>query len=467
MRRVQGACFAFLVVLAACEDAVKVEPAEGHVLLLVDTDAPLPRARAPGPLDPAPLFDRLRIQVYAPGATVPCEGCTNEFSIDEDLLRRGAASVGIAPLPETSGYRARVRMFSRRLTGEDGEPDPDAVLETVVALPVVGATGKIEASVVLHTDDVGTKVGSLEEPIEPTLGAASSSAVGTWPLAARVACAEDPPPGMVCVPGGAYWMGDRRKPWAVLPGHDVTRPRLVVLSPFFMDAHEVTAGEFRAQGKGIPAYAYPGGTTGATLLDYCTYAPSLVGRDEMPMNCLLWSGASAYCRRRGADLPTEAQTEYVAGGLQNLAFPWGEDVPACEDAVFSRLGYGLFANSTTTCRPAEPYGGPVEVGTSRRDRLALPTGTIVDIAGNVAEFQRDRWHRKDEPCWVKPGVYQDPVCGNAQPLSVDGDRRTVRGGNWLVTGGQLERTNRASAQTPIYASPEVGFRCVKPSAPLE
>src|SRR5204863_9318693 len=62
-----------------------------------------------------------------------------------------------------------------------------------------------------------------------------------------------------------------------------------------------------------------------------------------------------------------------------------------------------------------------------RDWLVLPTGTLFDLAGNLAEWALDRYSRQDEPCWNHPGVFVDPVCDTA---GVDGDLRATRGGSW-------------------------------------
>src|SRR6185295_5378089 len=125
-------------VLAACA-AERVEPAAGQVLLHFDTDAPLPVAGgAPvGYMDPLPLFDRVRIEVYAPGEDVPCAGCTNEFAIDIDMLKEGRASIGIVPPANTPGHRARVRMFLAALRLADGLPVPDATVDVTIFLPAV------------------------------------------------------------------------------------------------------------------------------------------------------------------------------------------------------------------------------------------------------------------------------------------------------------------------------------------
>jgi formylglycine-generating enzyme required for sulfatase activity len=174
-----------------------------------------------------------------------------------------------------------------------------------------------------------------------------------------------------------------------------------------------------------------------------------------------WSSARAVCAAVGAQLPSEAQLEYVESGLGRHAFVWGDDLPTCEDAVFGRTGYGQFASDTAPCKPDVPPGGTRDVGSGARDRLVLETGTLLDLAGNVGEFARDDWNRHDEPCWTAPGVYRDPVCSGKS--AIDGASHATRGGDWVVTRGQLTRISRASA-SPSLLSPELGFRCSRPAS---
>src|SRR5690606_2650586 len=67
--------------LVGCSDDL---PPIGQVRLAIDTDAPLPPppGEVLGPAEPAPLFDSLRVDVYPPGASEPCAGCSRTFGLD-------------------------------------------------------------------------------------------------------------------------------------------------------------------------------------------------------------------------------------------------------------------------------------------------------------------------------------------------------------------------------------------------
>ncbi len=56
----------------------------------------------------------------------------------------------------------------------------------------------------------------------------------------------------------------------------------------------------------------------------CSLSPEL----DQPQNCVSWFDAQAYCKARGAGLPTEEEWEYAARGPNSLVFPWGNSYDA-------------------------------------------------------------------------------------------------------------------------------------------
>ena len=473
MRAVQArASGAALLCLAAC--GARVAPNTGQILLYVDTDAPIasPSNPALGPTDPLPLFDRVRIDLFRPGAADPCDGCSNDFGIDADQLRTGA-SVGLVPDPGVLGYRARVRLYRGAFATSAGDPDPSTTVDVTVSLLPIGTLGLIEQTVLLPTGDVGQPKGSLDVPLDPTPGRPASSEVGTWGPAARVPCSGPAGAAEVCILGGAYWMGN---PLAVnLNEQDQgTRPRLVVVSPYFLGTTEVTVQQFRASGA-RPVNKWSTGTTGTAWADWCTFAasprPCSMGFpcDDDVQNCVSWIEARTYCMSNGRDLPTEAQYEYAASGMQSHLYVWGEDAPQCGDATYG-VGGGtsqLLQNVADGC-PVTGFGGPSLPGAGRLDALITADGTVVDLAGNVSEWARDVWNRDDEACWSLPGVYTDPLCQTPSPA--DGFDHTVRGGEWLAPPSDLHAASRilegqtGPGQVIDQGDIGVGFRCVRPGA---
>ena len=452
MRRECGSVACMLIAFGgACHQA---PPAKGQVVLYLDTDAALPSS--PGAeAAPPPLFDRMRIDLYPPGATDPCDGCTQIVAIDADEVNAGNLSLGVMPPEGEPGWIVRARMY-RNVSLQGGEPTPDGTVDVTAALPTVTRGRVAEISLFLHVDDVASPVGSLDQPIDPTPGRVTRGHAGSWPGAQVVPCSGDAGPGEVCVPGGAYWMGNP----LLIAGYGADSAaniqRIVVVSPFFLDAHEVTVAEFRA-GGGQGAFPWSGSHAGQATEDWCTFTASPSANDGLPLDCIDWAPARRFCQSRGADLPTEAEFEYVAGGMRSSLYVWGDDDPACGDAVFALGGYGVLFGNDDHCRAPSDVGGPLPPGRPRtdRDQLTLAGGTIVDLGGNLSEWALDQWQGQDGPCWGT-GVFVDPLCGPGG----SGPTRPSRGGNWLTTAFAMRAAWRASVDSTA-APPEQGFRCAR------
>jgi sulfatase modifying factor 1 len=320
-----------------------------------------------------------------------------------------------------------------------------------VRIPVQEEGEVTSLHVVLPAERVARPLGSRDAPIDAAEGLPDPELVGSWPPAQRRACDGPAPAGMVCVPGGAFWMGD-----ASQVGAEGDQRRLVGLSPFFVDATEVTPLEYKNVGsewRVTDPYV-----EGAPL---CTIAQGVAvppGQGRRAANCLRHLAAEVHCNVRGAMLPTEAQLEYLMGGLRSARFPWGGDLPGCEDAVFARAQES--GGPEAACYSPGELEGPHRPASGARDVLVLPSGTVFDLAGNLAEWTFDAWNRQDEACWGV-GVYQDPFCDEA---SRDGDGLVVvRGGDWTEppTLAHAARRRRVDAAEYDYT---VGFRCAMPAA---
>lgn len=468
--------------LAACGDL----PAQGQLVLYVDTDAILPPEPGvvPAAGEPAPLFDSLSVQIFEPGQAQPCDGCERVFPLDRGVLARLEASFGVPAVVGVAGYRARIRLFDSRatLSGTVPEQRADAsepsasVVDAFVALPMVEPEVVHRHTVVLRTDDVGTPMGSLDAPVAVQVGQPEASLVGTWPGARRIGCADAPPEGQVCVAGGAFWMGNPRGRGNGVGDASFER-RLVVVSPFFVDAHEVTVAEYRAWPGHDDDFLQrrAGGTSALVWQNLCSFTDDAEAPfDAWPVVCVGFAGARAYCQSRGADLPTEAQFEYVAGALESRLYVWGSEEPGCDDAVLNRFDPGGFASpgqGFEPCPVEQLPGGPETNGSlidpPRLDRLVLAQGAVYDLVGNAAEWVLDAWNRQTEPCWSSGGVYRDPLC---TAPSIDGVARVFRGGSWIIGPRQAIAAYRGGPLTDAGVAAgqgiDLGFRCVRPATPL-
>ena len=438
-----------LLLLASCDPAAL--PPTGQFVVHVTTDAPLPQRAGNETEEVVPLFDRLRIEVFPQGASSPCAECVREFEVDAALVDRGDASMGVVPPSGSVGTRIRVRLF--RGTLDATSPRPGSTIEQVIALPRTPEEGIRHLTVTLLTEKVGDPQGTLDDPVVAVAGQPPRGVVGTWSGARRSGCDGSSRDGEVCIPGGPFWLGDPRIDFTGAIDMQGGVERLVVLSPFFLDDREVTVGAFRASGleertqSGAVFNPRPAGGG-----DFCTYRETPGPDDTLPVNCVTWRLAEAYCVSQGKRLPTEAELAYAASGLGEHSYVWGEDIPVCGDAVFER------GDADGAC--ATLGLGPTSAGQGARDRLDPGGGMVFDLAGNLMEFAADFWQLDEEPCWFGSGVLRDPLCD--EPSALDRIGRTVRGGDFTDPPLFLRAALRTYMLGESKATNEqVGFRCAR------
>ncbi|WP_394841987.1 formylglycine-generating enzyme family protein [Pendulispora brunnea] len=424
---------------------------EGHIIFHIDTDAPLPTAEdevgtMSDPLRAPYLFDTLYIEFFSPNSDTACRTCKRFFGVDRDLFAQG-----VTMTVRGNVNRARVSLYRSESLSDD------TALEMVVQLPPLPAEGAVHASIVLETKTVGSLVGAMDKPWPATLGAPSSSRVGTWTSPRRTECKEAPRPGEACIPGGAFFLGSNR----LLDAEREYRPlseRLVTLQPFYLDDREVTQGAIadwlRDTNKDPDSVLVRwDGTFSGEPRSYCTY-----GRPEptLPINCISKEAALEYCRSRGGTLPTDAEFEYAAGNLRWQPYIWGTDPPSCGDAVWGLLPGQRCETSLVT--------GPLAWSAERvgRDVLKLPTGEVYDLAGNLSEWVFDDGNVDGDACWPsQTRVYDNPRCIQPKVPQLS----MLRGGNWADDAGlELQAPYRREVDVQAHSSPKglfIGFRCAR------
>jgi sulfatase modifying factor 1 len=231
----------------------------------------------------------------------------------------------------------------------------------------------------------------------------------------------------VCIPQGQFVMGSAA---ANLGGtfSDHSPPHTVTLSAYFIDAYEVTVGRFRAC---VQAGACDPPAATATG---CTFSAQPGSADLLPVNCILYASASAFCKWDGGRrLPTEAEWERVARGTAASNYPWG-DTFSCEHAVVA---------ATTSCSAYDPKL-PAQVG---KLQAGVSAEGVYDLVGNVAE-------------WVSDWVGSYPRTDVTDPTGpTTGTQHVVRGGDWLSPTTQAMAYLRRSSMPTNSGT--LGFRCVR------
>jgi formylglycine-generating enzyme len=111
-----------------------------------------------------------------------------------------------------------------------------------------------------------------------------------------------------------------------------------------------------------------------------TDTPAAAADEVLPIICVNWFQAFAFCIWDGGRLPTEAEWEYAAvGGDQNNLYPWGSAPPDCSRATFW---------DNATCKPATVLAvGSKPAGNARWQHM--------DMIGNTSEWVLDEWGSYD------------------------------------------------------------------------
>src|SRR5262245_29483056 len=134
-----------------------------------------------------------------------------------------------------------------------------------------------------------------------------SAALIVWHRLARM-------PKTVEVPAGELEMGAADGEPDEQPVHRVQ------VAAFDIDATEVTTEAYAACVRAGKCEAP------STFHANCNGTGPDVARH--PVNCVTWKMADAFCRWRGARLPTEEEWEYAARGPRSQTYPWGNEASA-------------------------------------------------------------------------------------------------------------------------------------------
>jgi formylglycine-generating enzyme required for sulfatase activity len=231
---------------------------------------------------------------------------------------------------------------------------------------------------------------------------------------------------------------------------------VATIRSFFLDKFEVTVGRMKrfvaaqpdptlVQGKGksqyiendagwLTAYVLPPTASALTeLFKSCagtTWSDNNEGDVTLPINCVPFNVAYAFCIWDGGRLPTDAEWNYAAvGGAEQRTYPWAPITAG---------------DPITPAHATYDSSGPSAVGTK-----ALGNGRWghADLAGNLSEWTLDYHQEYLLPC---------NDCLNAAPTTDRVERGGAYSSSSLFLSSPLRGYGDASETIP-----ERGFRCAR------
>ena len=242
---------------------------------------------------------------------------------------------------------------------------------------------------------------------------------------------------MVPVPGGTFVMGDAE-------GDANEAPREVRVDAFSLMRTEVTNAQFAAfvaetghltdverSGAG---YVWRGRwrlTQGASWRSPSAGGSGIAGLDDHPAVQVSANDAEAFCAHYGLRLPSEAEWEFAARGLDGRRFPWGDAPPRQQTGVAPLANFG----TVPCCAPDETDGHRLTAPVGRYPAGASPFG-LLDMAGNV-------WEWTASPFPGRPDT---------------GSSAAAAGATTPIACGSAT----ATATPPHFGLDMVGFRCAGP-----
>jgi formylglycine-generating enzyme required for sulfatase activity len=174
-----------------------------------------------------------------------------------------------------------------------------------------------------------------------------------------------------------------------------------------------------------------------------TWTNTASTQENLPINCVSWWEAYAFCIWDGGFLPSEAEWEYAAaGGNQQREYPWGAAAPgtASQYAIYNCY----YPNGSSMCSAVDTQNiapvGSALAGAGLFGQL--------DLAGNVWQWNLD---------WYATSYTLCSDCADTTASSY----RVFRGGSFNLGTAALLPSVTFYFGPPGYRSALNGFRCAR------
>jgi sulfatase modifying factor 1 len=172
---------------------------------------------------------------------------------------------------------------------------------------------------------------------------------------------------------------------------------------------------------------------------YATWTSVAGTQENLPINCVNWYEATAFCIWDGGFLPSEAEWEYAAaGGSQEREYPWGSTAPGTGNqyAIYG-CDYPSGSGSCTGVANIAPVGSAT---------LGAGLWGHLDLAGEVSAWNVD-WYASYASC---------TDCADTTTAF----NRVVRGSYFLDLASLMLPPDRVNIYPPDRDG-GLGFRCAR------
>jgi sulfatase modifying factor 1 len=180
---------------------------------------------------------------------------------------------------------------------------------------------------------------------------------------------------------------------------------------------------------------------------FAAWTPSVGDHENLPINCVNWWEAYAFCIWDGGFLPSEAEWEYAAAaGGEEREYSWGSTDPG------TGTRYAIYDCNYPTYSAA--CTGPANIAPVGTATLGAGAWGQLDLAGELWQWTMDTFENYVTPCTdcAYLPAPSDRAATNANGL--------IRGGVFQGPSSYLLPTHRGGSipALPVYG---IGIRCAR------